>query len=349
LLGAWGGWSTRDEERYRVASVTRGDVLSSVTANGVVNPVGVISVGTQVSGTIERIHVDYNSKIERGQLLAEIDPAVYQAAVRQSRANLLSAQASLSLAAQKEKRALQLFAAKLAAQQDVDQAVQNRVAAAAQVAVAEAQLSRDVSNLGYTKIFAPVAGIVLSREVALGQTVAASFQTPTLFKIAEDLGRMQIECSVPEADIGGIAVGQRVTFSVEAFRSETFAGTVREIRLSPKVEQGIVSYSVMVEVQNSDGKLMPGMTALVAIVVGERRNVLRVPSAALAFRPSSGLPKDVAGFGSTVFVLSDGRLRAVAVVAGLSNGELTEIAGDSIVAGTRIVLAEAGRESTPGG
>jgi HlyD family secretion protein len=351
LLYAWSVFPDRDVKgRYQTALITRGDVVTTVTANGTVNPVGVISVGTQVSGTIERLYADYNDKVKAGQLLAQLDPAIYEADVRQSKANLSSASAALQLAQQKEERASVLLQRRLAAQQDLDQAIQQRVAAEAEVAVAQAQLSRDVSNLGYTQIFAPVAGIVLSREVALGQTVAASFQTPLLFKLAEDLDKMQIECNVPEADIGDIQISQRVVFSVEAFRGRTFSGRLRQVRFNPKVEQGIVNYTVIIDVENSDGKLMPGMTALVSIVTAERRNVLVVPSAAFDFRPGPNSANQAVGAGAPhLFVLDDGAMRTVPVSPGVSNAEITEVSGPALRVGTAVIVAETDQAAERGG
>jgi HlyD family secretion protein len=293
LAVAWGGWTwwrkaneVPPEARYQTEAVTMGDVTQTVTANGTVNPVNLVNVGTQVSGTVMRLLVDFNDKVKANQVLLELDPTTTQAAVEQSTGELANAQATLRLARSEEARMKELFGQEYVSRQDLDKAVQEREAAEAQVQMARGKLMRDRANLSYTVIRSPVAGVVVSREVDIGQTVAASFQTPTLFKIARDLSRMQIDSNVAEADIGKVRVGQVVRFTVDAFPDRKFEGRVQQIRLAPITQQNVVTYNVVVEVSNPDLVLMPGMTAYLGIVTSEAENALLVPNAALRFRPS---------------------------------------------------------------
>ncbi len=264
-----------------------------MSANGTLNPVVLVNVGTQVSGTVKKLHVDFNDRVKAGQILLELDPALLVAQVGQDEANLNSAKASLELAELNETRAHTLWQQDSIAKQEVDTAVQVRKSAQAQVAQASAQLAKDRTNLGYSVIRSPVAGVVVNRAVDLGQTVAASFQTPTLFQIAQDLRKMQIDSSFAEADIGNIRVGQPVQFTVDAFPERTFSATVRQVRLNPTTQQNVVTYDVVVAVDNPDQILMPGMTAYVNVIVSQRKSALLVPNAALRFKPEGGkrLPK----------------------------------------------------------
>ena len=262
-----------------------GDVIQAVSANGTLNPVVLVNVGTQVSGTVKKLHVDFNDRVKAGQILLELDPALLVAQVGQDQANLNSAKASLELAELNEARAHTLWQQDSIAKQEVDTAVQVRKSAQAQVDQATAQLAKDRTNLGYSVIRSPVAGVVVNRAVDLGQTVAASFQTPTLFQIAQDLRKMQIDSSFAEADIGNIKVGQPVQFTVDAFPDRTFSATVRQVRLNPTTQQNVVTYDVVVAVDNADQILMPGMTAYVNVIVSQRKGAVLVPNAALRFKP----------------------------------------------------------------
>src|SRR3569623_2006471 len=275
------------DQQYQTQVVERGDLTQSVSANGPLNHVVLVNVGTQVSGTVKKLYVDYNDKEKKGQVLMELDDALFAAQARQSEASVRNAEATLELAVTNEKRMRDLFLKEYSSQQELDQAVQNLKVAQAQLALARAQHQKDLTNLQYTVIRSPVAGVVVSREVDIGQTVAASFQTPTLFKIAQDLREMQITSNFAEADIGNIRVGQAVHFSVDAFPNRAFTGSVKQVRLNPTTQQNVVTYNVVVTVRNPDQILMPGMTAYVNAVVAQRHDALLVPNAALRYKPAS--------------------------------------------------------------
>lgn len=275
----------KEEVAYETAAVELGDLTETVSANGTLNPVTLVNVGTQVSGTVRELHTDFNQRVRAGQVLLVLDDRIYSASVRQLTANLRSATAQAELAAGNLKRGEAVFAKGVISQQDVEQFRQLATSAAAQREVVAAQLDRERTNLGYTVIRSPVSGVVVSREVDIGQTVAASFQTPTLFKIAQDLSKMQINGSFAEADIGRLSPGLGVKFTVDAYPERTFAGAIREVRLQPKTVQNVVNYDVVVSVDNPDFKLLPGMTAYVNVLLSERKGVLRVPSAAFRFKP----------------------------------------------------------------
>jgi HlyD family secretion protein len=271
--------------KYRAMPVDTGTVTATVTATGTLSAVTTVAVGSQVSGIISKLHADFNSRVKKGQLLAELDPTPFQEALDQQRANLLKAHSDLALAdvnlsRQKKLRDLQLIAAS-----DYDTVKAQRDDAAAVVKQVSAALKQAETNLSYTQIKAPIDGVVVDRQYNVGQTVAASFQAPTLFSIAQDLTKMQVLTNIDEADIGGIKVGQAASFSVDAYPDQTFHAAVAQIRLSTQTVQNVVTYPVMLDVPNLDGKLMPGMTANVVVPVDARRNVLRVPNAALRFKP----------------------------------------------------------------
>lgn len=285
------------------AAVTRGDVVEAVDATGTVEAVTTVQVGTQVSGTIQSLHADFNSKVRKGQVVARLDPSLFQTQVDQARATVARlqaeverARAALGDAQLKQRRARDLLAKELIPLSELDTADANAVQAEAAVKAAEAQvtqarasLNQAEVNLGHTIITAPIDGIVISRNVDVGQTVAASMQAPTLFVIARDLTRMQARASISEADIGRIQSGQPVAFRVDAYPDETFVGTVTQIRLQPVIEQNVVSYTTVIDVPNPDLKLKPGMTANVTVKIARNDDVLRVPNAALRFRPTAEL------------------------------------------------------------
>ena len=277
----------KEEVAYETEAVVLGDLTETVSANGTLNPVTLVNVGTQVSGTVRQLLTDFNERVRAGQVLLVLDDRIYAATVRQLTANLRSATAQAELAAGNLKRGEAVFAKGVISQQDVEQLRQLATSAAAQRDVVAAQLDRERANLGYTVIRSPVSGVVVSREVDIGQTVAASFQTPTLFKIAQDLSKMQINGSFAEADIGRLAPGLAVNFTVDAYPDRTFSGAIREVRLQPKTVQNVVNYDVVVSVDNPDFKLLPGMTAYVNVLLSERKGVLRVPAAAFRFKPPS--------------------------------------------------------------
>ncbi len=361
LAAAGGGYYYWDklrtpevEARYRTVKVERGDLTQMVSANGTLNPVVLVNVGTQVSGTVKKWYVDFNDHVKEGQVLLELDPALYQAQVRQSEASLANAQSQLKLATANEARSRDLFRQEYVTRQELDTTIQASEAARAQVAQVRAQVEKDRTNLAYSVIRSPVAGVVVSREVDIGQTVAASFQTPTLFKIAQDLSKMQIDSSYAEADVGNLHVGQPVVFRVDAFPNRSFNGVVRQVRLNPTTVQNVVTYDVVIAVNNPEQILMPGMTAYVNIIVAKRVGVLLVPNAALRFRPSEAAarqdkPKeDKAGRGKekaespsgTVYVLDKGQLKPLRITIGITDNRSTEVAGGDLKEGDAVVIED---------
>jgi len=273
--------------QYRTQPVEKGDISQTVSANGTINPVTLVSVGTQVSGTVKKLYVDFNSKVEKGQILLELDEALLAAQQKQSAANVQNAEASLELATANEARMRTLFAQEYVSRQELDSAVQAKKSAEAQLKLTQATVEKDRANLAYSVIRSPVSGVVVDRSVDVGQTVAASLQTPTLFKIAQDLSKMQIDANFAEADIGNIRVGQTVRFTVDAFPSRNFKGLVKLIRLNPTTVSNVVTYDAVINVDNPEQILLPGMTAYVSIAVAERKDVLLVPNAALRFKPAN--------------------------------------------------------------
>ncbi|MGH7954008.1 MAG: efflux RND transporter periplasmic adaptor subunit, partial [Limisphaerales bacterium] len=270
---------------YETTPVERGDLMQTVTATGTLNPVVNVQVGCQVSGRISKLFVDYNSLVKSNEVIAEIDPSTYQAQVNQAQANLANAKANLELQQIQAKRSAELFTNNLISGSDYDTAIATRDEAAATVKIQEASLTNAEANLGYCKILSPVDGVVISRAVDVGQTVASSFNTPTLFQIANDLTKMQIDTSVAEADVGGVVDGQPVDFTVDAYPYRTFHGTVTQVRNSPTTVNNVVTYDCVIGVTNADYKLKPGMTATVSIIVARRKNVLEIPNSALRFHP----------------------------------------------------------------
>jgi HlyD family secretion protein len=346
----------RPAERYRTQTVDRGDIVQIITANGTLNPVVLVNVGTQVSGTVRKIHADFNDRVKDDQVLAELDPALFQAQVRQSEANVLAAQAALDLARIKIERVIALQRKNLVAREELDIARQQVDAATAQLKLAEAQLERDRINLRNSVIRSPIAGVVVARSVDVGQTVAANFQTPTLFQIAQDLRRMQIYTSIAEADVGVLQPGMAVRFTVDAYSEQRFQGRIRQIRLNPTTQQNVVTYNVVVDVDNADGRLLPGMTAYVSVTAGERKDVLRVPNAALSFQPrrddeEERGPRPPARERKTqVYLLAaDGRVRPAAVETGLTDNALTEIVSGDLKPGDRVVTREIRPKTEAGG
>jgi HlyD family secretion protein len=273
--------------QYRFQAVEKGDISQTVSANGTINPVTLVSVGTQVSGTVKKLYVDFNSKVEKGQILLELDDALLAAQQKQSEANLQSAEASLELATANEARMRSLFAQEYVSRQELDNAVQAKKSAQAQLKLSQATVEKDRANLAYSVIRSPVSGVVVDRSVDVGQTVAASLQTPTLFKIAQDLSKMQIDANFAEADIGNIRVEQTVRFTVDAFPNRNFKGVVKLIRLNPTTVSNVVTYDAVINVDNPEQILLPGMTAYVNITVAEHKDVLLVPNTALRFKPAN--------------------------------------------------------------
>ncbi|MBI4654452.1 MAG: efflux RND transporter periplasmic adaptor subunit [Nitrospirae bacterium] len=344
----------KDELKFKTEKIIRGDILETVTAAGAVNPVTAVLVGTQVSGTIKHIYADFNSPVQKGQLIVQIDPATFEAQVEQAKANLTAAKANVEKAEAgllDAKRTMdrykELFLINLIARKELDTSETNYDSAGAQVSAAKAQFEQAEAqmkyaeiNLRYTRILSPVDGIVISRNVDIGQTVAASFQTPTLFTIAQDLTKMQINNNVVEADIGKVAVGQPVEFTVDAYPDIIFKGSVSQVRNAPITVQNVVTYDVVVKVDNSELKLKPGMTANISIIVSAKKDVLKIPNATLRFKLSEGR-KDMTGEkvkGSGVWIIEDKKPKRIKVTTGISDGNYTELIAGDIKEGQEVIV-----------
>jgi HlyD family secretion protein len=382
---------------YQTVAADKGPVVARVTASGTLSALVTVQVGSQVSGRIQSVLVDFNSKVKRGQLIARIDPQLFEAAVEQARANLMAAEGSLLRtkaqavdADRQAKRARTLADQKLVAVADAETAESSAEAARASVAAAEgtvaqarASLNQALVNLGYTNIVSPTDGVVISRSVDVGQTVAASLQVATLFVIAEDLGRMQVDTSVSEADVGKLRAGMPATFLVDAFPGERFEGKVRQVRNAATTVQNVVTYDAVIDVANPELKLRPGMTANVTFVWAERKETLRVPNAALRFRPSDDLvaasekparagrppngsapgpgggpgaappesPEELREAASrrTLWVLRDGKPSPVRVKVGVTDGTVTEVVEGELSAGDPCVVDTGGDDGKGGG
>lgn len=334
---------------YRTAPVVRGSLRNIIQSTGTLNAEETVDVGTQISGTIQDIYVDYNDKVTEGELIAEMDSRTQQAEVDSAKANVLAAQADAAkakaelLKADRDlKRTRELIKQDLIARSDLDADVAAQatakaelMAAEASVAQYEAALRKAEINLGYTKIYSPVDGVVVTKSVEKGQTVAASYQTPSIAEIARDLKQMQVEVSVDEADIGSVREGQNAEFTVDAYPEDTFHGTVTQVRISPTTSDNVVSYTVIVKVANDDERLMPGMTANVSLVVTEKNDIILVPNAALRFRPVTntevtmappsrkGTVAEVETPG--VYVLQNKKPVKIEVEKGITDGSRTEI------------------------
>ncbi|NHZ81511.1 efflux RND transporter periplasmic adaptor subunit [Massilia sp. CCM 8695] len=274
------------ESRYRAAPVDTGTITQTVTATGTINPVALINVGSQVSGTVVELKADFNDHVKKGQVLLKLDPTIFNAQIRQVEAGLASAQASMRLAQANFERNERLVAQNYVSSLTLDQARRELDVAKANIKLSEAQLARAQADLDNSVIRAPIDGVVIKRTIDLGQTVAASFTTPNLFQIAKDLTKMQIDTSVSEADVGALKDGQPAHFVVDAYPDREFAASMRQFRLAANVVQNVVTYNVVLDVENKEELLKPGMTAQVRLVVGNRPNVLRIPTAALRFRLS---------------------------------------------------------------
>lgn len=342
------GGSKTKQAPLATLPINRGDMRQVVTATGEIMPVNTVSVGSQVSGTIEKLYVDYNSKVKKGDVLLEIEPSVLQASVDEAKASLVSAISQRNYAKSEYQRNKILYNEGFISRAEMEQSQTTYEQAEQSVNRMQSQYDRAVTNLGYATIKSPVDGTVISREVDVGQTVAASFQTPDLFKIAEDLSQMQIETSVSEADIGVIKEGQAVTFTVDAYPDQTFDGVVRQIRLSPTTTSNVVVYTVVIDVDNSDLRLMPGMTAFVTIVVSEKKDVWSVQNAALILRKFDDII-DNAGDATPsdhVAILRDDKVLLVPYTKGLVTATETEIISDEIQDGDRIVVGRTGQKNT---
>jgi HlyD family secretion protein len=334
--------------RYEYAAVTRGNIQEHVTASGSLSALVSVDVGSQVSGKITHLYADFNSPVRKGQLVAEIDPTVYEAQMQQAQGDLASARADVTLKGQNLQRKKILVPLKAASQLDLDQATAELAQAQATITIKEAALHSAQANLGYCKITAPVDGIVISRKVDEGQTVIAAMSTPVLFTVAQDITKMNITADISEADIGQVKVGQDVEFGVDAFPNEVFHGKVSQVRKSPTTTQNVVTYQTIIAVANPEQKLFPGMTADVSILVLERNNVLRIPNAALRYSPpdnakfSAAPPKQLQRAQQLAYALQADNLTLTPriVRTGATDGVGTEIL-EGLLASDRVVTATA--------
>ena len=346
--------------RYDTMVVARGDLVQHVTASGTLGAVVSVDVGSQVSGKISALYVDFNSPVKKGQLVAEIDPTVYEAAQQQAEGQLASAKAEVTLKRQNLERKKILVPLKAASQLDLDQATAELAQAEATVVIQGAALESAKANLGYCKITAPVDGVVISRKVDLGQTVNAAMNTPVLFTVAQDITKMNISAAVSEADIGQVRVGEPVDFNVDAFPDEVFHGTVTQVRKSPTTTQNVVTYETIISVENPEQKLFPGMTADVSILVSELKDVLKIPNTALRYSPPDGAvydgtpPKKLDRSQRLVYSPSvDGaKLKPIIIKTGITDGSDTEVteglkAGDAVVTSTLTAATKGGFGGPP--
>lgn len=326
---------------YETAKVELKDISTTVTATGTIEPVTKVEVGTQVSGIIDKIYVDYNSVVHKGQVIAELDKTNLQSELVSAQSNLANAQSNLTYQRANYERYRTLFNKGLVSANDFESARLSYQQATAQVRVQQQSVQKARTNLGYATITAPIDGVVLSKEVEEGQTVASAMTTPTLFIIAKDLTDMRVIADIDEADIGGVKAGQRVTFTVDAYPDDTFSGTVTQVRQEATTESNVVTYQVVISARNDDLKLKPGLTANVTILTQEKNQVLAVPSKALRFVPNENLMKngekiiDCAGK-NKVWVRQGSDFKAIPVTVGISNGTLTEVSGN-IRAGMSVI------------
>ncbi len=344
----FGGGDGDKNGQFATVAISRGGLRQVVTATGEIQPVNTVSVGSQVSGTIDELFVDYNTKVKKGDVLLTIEPSVLQASVDEAKASLVSAESQRNYAKNEYERNKTLYADGYIARAEMEQSQTTYEQAEQSVLRARSQYERAETNLGYATIVSPVDGTVISRKVDKGQTVAASFQTPDLFEIAEDLSKMQIETSVSEADIGMITDGQRVTFTVDAYPTQTFEGVVRQIRLSPTTTSNVVVYTVVIDVDNADLRLMPGMTAFVTIVISEKDDVWKAPNAAFLIRSFANIIED-AGDATPKTHLAIERGGAAVLVPyqkGLSTATETEIISDGVQSGDKIIVGRHGATSS---
>jgi len=363
---------------FNTVPVASGELTATVTATGILNPVVNVTVGSQVSGRISKLNVDFNSVVTSNQVIAEIDPSTYQAMASQATADLANAKANLELQQINARRSRELFTNKLISESDNDTAVATLHEAEAMLQIKQASLNNALVNLNYCKIVSPVDGVVILRAVELGQTVASSFSTPTIFQIANDLTKMQIDSNVAEADVGGVVEGQSVEFTVDAYPTRTFHGVVKQVRNSPITVNNVVTYDTVIGVTNTDNKLKPGMTANVSIIVAHREDALKIPNVALRFRPpdsavvltnaaavvptndlATGIsPRKIKGNRGfrTVYVLtgddSAPQLKPTPIKTGITDGIFTEVTeglkeGDKVV--SSVAQNDAQNSSSPSG
>lgn len=344
--------SKKEAKQYITEPLEKRTITQIVEASGTINPVQTVSIGSQVSGQISAIYVDYNSEVKKGQLLAEIDTSLFEAQVNQAKASIDNARANLSkiqATAANDKLTLtryrNLYKKGFIAKSELDLAESTYSADLAQINAARAQINQALasystaeSNLRYTKIVSPVDGVVISRAVDVGQTVAASFQTPELFSVAQDLTKMQIEASVSEADIGKVKKEQNVEYTLDGYPDETFKGKVTQVRISPTTVSNVVTYSVIIDVENEDMKLIPGMTANVSIITSKKEDILCAKNAALKFTPNTdgkGEKFDKQG----IWILADGKPERVEIETGVNDDSYTEIISNTLKDGDKVIIS----------
>lgn len=349
--------------KYITKEVTKDTIIQYVEASGTIKPINTIAVGTQVSGTVSKIYVDYNSQVKKGDLLAELDPSLFQANVDQSQAKLNNAKAALAKAKanlsykkNNYERYKHLYQKNYVSKDDVELAQANYLsakaeldAATAEISASSASLNNNLTNLGYSKITSPVDGTVISRAVDVGQTVAASFNTPTLFEVAEDLTKMQIETSVSEADIGKIKIGQKAQYTLDGYQDKTFNGEVVQIRLESTTTNNVVTYTVIISVDNSEGFVIPGMSANVSIIANEIKDVLTVPSQALKFTPTdkqyAGKKYDKQG----IWLLTKSGIKRYDIELGASDDTKVQIISNEIKEKDKVIVGIVGQTRSGGG
>ncbi|MCQ2738957.1 MAG: efflux RND transporter periplasmic adaptor subunit [bacterium] len=350
------GLFNKKSVKYITKPVTLDSIVQTVEASGTIKPINTIAVGTQVSGTVARIYADYNSVVKKGDMLAELDPSLFQANVDQSTAKLSNAQATYSRAVatlnykkNNYQRYKHLFEKNYVSKDEVELAQANYLqaqaevsAASAEVSAAQASLNNNLTNLGYSKITSPVDGTVISRAVDVGQTVAASFNTPTLFEVAKDLTQMQIETSVSEADIGKIKVGQIAQYTLDGYQDRVFEGNVTQVRLASTTTNNVVTYTVIISVDNKEGLVIPGMSANVSIVTNKAEKVLCVPNTAFKYTPAEETKKyEQQG----VWIDTKGGLKRINVELGLADDNKTQIISNEIKVGDKVVIGVSGGKS----
>lgn len=374
-------WSreTNSKVTYRTEKVDRGEIVISISATGTLNALTTVLVGSEVSGTIAKLYADFNSVVKEGDLLAQLDPTFLQASVDEQEANMERAQAQVNESVRNYDRTKQLFEKKMVSQADMDAAMTNLETTRASLKQAAATLQRAEVNRKYATIRAPISGVVISRDVDIGQTVAASLSAPTIFTIANDLSKMQLEASIDEADIGSVKVGQKVTFRVDAYPESEFAGQVSQVRLAPIISQNVVTYNVIIDVANPELELMPGMTANLTIEVARRDNALRAPVTATRFTPAvSEISKNMerkpdSGKGGnpnpqrgeapvganrmkrggppdpnqvTLWVLQNRQLRPMRAIKGLQATRYVELLDTELKEGDEVIVGTNGEQAT---
>lgn len=347
--------------KYKTSKVEKRTIVETVEASGIINPVKTVSIGSQVSGMIKNLYVDFNSKVTKGELLAEIDPALFQAQVDQARGTLNSSKANYEQTksvvvydAANYKRYKELYKKRFVSKSDLDLAESTYKADLAKlhsmkalIAQNAATLQNNLTDLKYTRIISPVNGVVVSRAVDVGQTVAASFQTPTLFTVAQDLTKMQIEVSVSEADIGKVKVGQTVDYTLDGYPDQTFKGKVTQVRISPTTVSNVVTYTVIVSVNNDDDKLKPGMTANVSIITNTKQNAICVDNAAMRFTPidiTHGKKFKTQG----IWILVKNKPTRIKIKTGITDSDYTEIISHQIHEGDAVIIGSSDKKSQAG-